>query len=109
MIDDLFDFVFVLLLNAGLSLHMVDDEGRCVLKDLAVLVGQCQVGACDWSGGLLRALLLTLQSKKNKTSVKKIFLAVYSQPLCLPSAENDHRKKENDLIIDAFDFIEQGL
>lgn len=102
MIDDLFDFVFVLLLNAGLPLHMVDDEGRCVLKDLAVLVGQCQVGACDWSGGLLRALLLTLQSKKNKTSVKKNFLAV-------PSAENDHRKKENDLIIDAFDFIEQGL
>lgn len=48
--------------------------------------------------------------QKNKTSVKNFFSkAVYSKPLCLPSAENDHRKKENDLIIDAFDFIEQGL
>lgn len=55
---------------------MVDDEGCCVLEDLAVLVGQCQVGACDWCGGLLRALLLTLQSKKNKTSVKYLFCIV---------------------------------
>lgn len=66
MVDDLFDFVFVLFLNAGLPLDVVDDEGGCVLQDLAVLVGQRQVGACAWGGVLIRSLLLTLQSKNNQ-------------------------------------------
>ena len=63
MVDDLFDLVLVLLLNAGLPLDVVDDERCCVLQDLAVLVGQCQMGACGRSGVILRGLLLALQSK----------------------------------------------
>lgn len=38
VVDDLLDLVFVLLLNAGLPLDVVDDERCSVLKDLAVLI-----------------------------------------------------------------------
>lgn len=38
VVDDLLDLIFVLLLNAGLPLDVVDDERCSVLQDLAVLI-----------------------------------------------------------------------
>lgn len=65
VVDDLFDLVFILLLDAGLPLDVVDDERCCVLQYLTVLVRQRQVGACGQSGALFRGLLLTLQRENN--------------------------------------------
>jgi len=71
VVDDLLDLVFVLLLDAGLPLDVVDDERRRVLQDLTVLVGQGQLRARGGGCVLLRRLLLSLQSNNKK--VRKMF------------------------------------
>lgn len=86
VVDDLLDLVFVFLLNTGLPLDVVDDERRCVLQDLAVLICQREVGARGWSGVLFRRLLLALHNNNKQMSVfrmlrsgrSKVYSLVYS-------------------------------
>lgn len=79
VVDDLLDLVFVFLLNTGLPLDVVDDERRCVLQDLAVLICQRKVGARGWSGVLFRRLLLALHNNNKQMSVFRMLRSGHSE------------------------------
>ncbi|TNN58823.1 hypothetical protein EYF80_030972 [Liparis tanakae] len=68
VVDDLLDLVLVLLLDAHLPLHVVDDERRGVLQDLAVVVALGHVRAARRRrGGVLRRSLLALRDEMEAT------------------------------------------
>lgn len=60
VVDDLLDLVFVVLVDAALSFHVVDDQSGGVLQDLAIVVSQRQVRAGGGRGVVLRSLFLSL-------------------------------------------------